>query len=180
MHMDRPTHLEGHDGGYMLDHARDLEDQLVRVSILLRNAIHLDIKSHSQDSRCAESKRYVTLSVSWRLAGSDTAALGMYVLPSHGEQRKGQRREACEPDRSECVEAFNGAPGVALLLDHVLHIPRCHVDGESWRAYEHRQPTQYSGRRIHTITSDVRVCVRLRDVSAGLTDDEPKLNWPRE
>lgn len=124
------THLKGHDGGYVLDHTRDLEDHLVRVAVLLRNTIHLHITSHAQAPRCAESRQCGTLSVSWRLFGSDTAALGMYALPSRGEWRSGGRREACGPNRSEGVEALDGTPRVALFLDHVLHIPRGHVHGE--------------------------------------------------
>ena len=129
----RQTHLERHDRGNVFDHARDLEDHLVGVTVLLRDTVDL---AHllSQGSRYEQGERVLTLSVNWRLFGSDTATLGMYALPSRGERRKGGRREwpeAGEPDRSECVETLDGTPRMALLLDHVLHVSCSHVDGES-------------------------------------------------
>ena len=164
----------------MLDHARDLEDHLVGITILLRDTVDLARRLAQRfRERCGQGRRNLTLSVSWRLFGSDTAALGMYALPSCGERRKGARgagREAGEPDRGEGVEPLDGTPGVALLLDDVLHVPRGHVDGESWRIGEHERIVRGNKRAVHTVACDVRICARLRDVSAGLANYKPKLD----
>ena len=81
------------------------------------------------------------------------------------------------PDRRESVEALGGRPRQPLGFELLLQVTGCHVDSERFGLGQ-RPSRDETGWERGTVTCDVALRLRFRDVTAAFAHDNTKLDCP--